>query len=191
MTTKSWSKDTFSRKSLNDGSSDFWTAGGSGTNEYYYNQTDVLAEPLAVWANDAGLVRGTVGSLNGGEWDYADNDSIGDKRIYVRLDDGSDPDTKAAGYMECTDLFSVVDEGGGVTPVIVSFILSNLDTNYTASLQLYKTNSSDVVEWRGGIYIPGENTPVDWVTKFFLNDGDKIKVQSNIVETSIIISGDV
>lgn len=190
MATKNWTKYTFPRKSLNDGSSDWWTSSGSGTSEYYYNQTDVSYEPISVWANNGEMVRGVAGSLNQGEWDYADNDSIGNERIYVRLSDDSDPDTKSAGYMECSQTFTIINEGSGVTPDIVSIILSNLDNTYDAIFWVYKTASDDTIEFQTQIVVPSGNSPVDWLTKLFLNDSDKLKVQTNRTNTSIMISGD-
>ena len=192
MATKNWTQDQFARKSLNDGSSDFWTASGSGTNEYYYNQTDVDHEPLEVWSDSGGaqLTRGTAGSLNGGEWDYADNDSIGGNRIYVRLSDGTDPDTKSSGYMLCVDTFTLIDEGAGETPVVVNITLANLASTQ-AMFKLIKTDSSDNEEFRAKVAAPADNSPVDWTTKLFLNDSDKLKLQCDTVDVSAILSGDV
>ena len=188
MTTKSWAKADFPRKSLNDGSSDWWTASGSGTNEYYYNQADIVAEPLAVFADGIELLRGTAGSLNANEWDFADNDSIGEKRIYVRID-GSDPDSKAAGYMECSEVFTLIDEGSGKYPVVVGIIFSNL-SGQQATVLVYKTAGDDTVEFKAKLEIPGDNSPVDWLTKIFLNELDKLKIQSDTVDVSAILSGD-
>ncbi len=192
MATKNWTKDKFPRKSLNDGSSDFWTASSSGTNEYYYNQTDVLHEPLDVWSDSGGvlLTRGTAGSLNGDEWDYADNDSIGDERIYVRLSDDSDPDTKSAGYMLCTDTYTLIAEATDISPVIVQATLANLESVQTM-FKIIKTDDSDNVEFRAKMPVPEANSPLDWTTKMFLNSGDKLKMQADNVDVSVLISGDV
>lgn len=81
-----------------------WTASGAGTNEYYLE----LAAggdpgiPLQddVYENSVLMTEGTLGSLAAGETGYGDNDTLGYDTIYVRLTDGADPDTKAAGYVE-------------------------------------------------------------------------------------------
>ena len=112
-----WLRKISPRKSLNDGSSDYWTQSGSGTAEYYYNVGDVSSEPLGVFANGRVLTKGTLGSLAQGEWAWGDNDSIGSSTIYVRLTDDSDPDSKAAGYVEC------ILASEPVADPIVSYIL--------------------------------------------------------------------
>ena len=66
-----------------------FTASGGGTNEYY--RAIACGEPVQVLYNGAVASVGTVGSLSDHEWDFADNDTIGDTRIYVR-DDSGDPD---------------------------------------------------------------------------------------------------
>lgn len=76
-----------------------WTASGSGTNEYYLRTAangnpGFVAQPDAVYINGSSATEGTAGSLTAGQWDYADNDTLGYSTIYVRLSDGTDPDTK-------------------------------------------------------------------------------------------------
>lgn len=81
-----------------------WTASGSGTNEYYL-ELDAggdpgFPEPTSVLENSSAMSAGNAGVLLAGEWDYADNDTLGYSTIYVRLTDGVDPDTKSDGYLE-------------------------------------------------------------------------------------------
>lgn len=77
-----------------------WTASGSGTNEYYCEAAaggdPSLDDPGSVCTDGTFKLdsEGTMGSLSAGEWDYGDNDSLGYSTVYVRLDDGADPDTK-------------------------------------------------------------------------------------------------
>ena len=80
-----------------------WTASGSGTNEYYLRTAangnpGFAAQPNNLYINGANATEGTAGSLTAGQWDYADNDTLGYSTIYVRLSDGTDPDTKTNGY---------------------------------------------------------------------------------------------
>lgn len=82
-----------------------WTASGSGTNEYYLRTAasgdpGFVAQPTAVYINGSSATEGTVGSLTAGQWDYGDNDALGYSTIYARLSDGTDPDSKAAGYVK-------------------------------------------------------------------------------------------
>lgn len=80
-----------------------WVKSGSGTNEYYLlDSTDGnpdLHEPSKLIINGATATKGTIGSLAAGRWGYGDNDSLNAPTIYVRLSDGTDPDTKAVDYI--------------------------------------------------------------------------------------------
>jgi hypothetical protein len=81
-----------------------WTASGSGTNEYYLRTAaganpGFAAQPTTVQINGTNATEGTVGSLTAGQFDYADNDTLGYSTLYVRLSDGTDPDTKATDYI--------------------------------------------------------------------------------------------
>jgi hypothetical protein len=53
-----------------------------------------------VYINGVAATKGTAGALAAGEWGYADLDGDGFNTIYVRLSDGTDPDTKTAGYIK-------------------------------------------------------------------------------------------
>lgn len=90
-----------------------WVLSGSGTSEYYMLMPD-NSNPWAYLKkdSDAGqgspnflyedatlLTEATAGSLNIGEWDWADNDSLGFNTVYVRLSDSTDPDSKPDGYV--------------------------------------------------------------------------------------------
>ena len=79
-----------------------WTAGGGGTNEYYCQAAaggnPSLIEPTSVTTdgNYNLAANGTMDSLAAGEWDWGDSDGLGYSTLYVRLADGTDPDTKIA-----------------------------------------------------------------------------------------------
>lgn len=82
-----------------------WTASGSGTNEFYLRTAaganpGFVAQPTSVYINGSSATEGTAGSLTAGQWDYADNDTLGYSTIYVRLSDGTDPDTKDPNYVK-------------------------------------------------------------------------------------------
>ena len=76
-----------------------WTASGSGTDEYYIPLGSSLysaVEPDKVYEDSIELVQGTLGSLGISQWAFGDNDGLGADTIYIRLSDGTDPDTKNA-----------------------------------------------------------------------------------------------
>lgn len=82
-----------------------WTASGSGTNEYYLRTAasgdpGFTTKPAGILIDGSDATEGTVGSLAAGEWDYGDNDTLGYNTVYVRLSDGTDPDTKDDGYIQ-------------------------------------------------------------------------------------------
>lgn len=81
-----------------------WIASGSGTNEYYCELAaggdPGISLPSKCYENSAEMVNGSLGTLGVQQWAYGDNDALGFSTVYVRLSDGTDPDTKAAGYVE-------------------------------------------------------------------------------------------
>lgn len=98
-----------------------WTASGSGTNEYYVELNGggdpSISTPTIVIENGSRISEGSAGSLSAGEYDYADNDTLGYSTIYIRLSDGADPDTKASQYVmySSADILLDGDEGRQVT----------------------------------------------------------------------------
>ena len=94
-----------------------WTASASGTNEYYCELSGggdpSLSDPDDLTINGAVATEGTLGSLAAGEWGYGDNDAaIAFNTVYVRLSDGSDPDTQIDGYIEANYLPAANDNLG-------------------------------------------------------------------------------
>jgi hypothetical protein len=85
-----------------------WTLSGTGTNEYYLQISGGgdpnIYQAFNVFEDSSAMTEGTAGSLSAGQWDWADNDSLGYSTVYVRLSDSTDPDTKADGY-----LYSIVE----------------------------------------------------------------------------------
>jgi len=81
-----------------------WTASGSGTSEYYLEAAaggdPGISEPYVCTEDGSDLTAGTAGSLAAGEWDWADNDTLGYSTVYVRLSDSTDPDGKAEDYVK-------------------------------------------------------------------------------------------
>ena len=125
MTLKQNSLNECPFKSLVDGSSDFWTVSGSGTNEYYYNQSDVPIKPLNVQENGGDLTGdATLGSLTAGQWAWGDNDSIGNDTIYVRLNSATpDPDGNPADFVKCSEPLEVFQVETGKTGIVLSNVL--------------------------------------------------------------------
>lgn len=76
-----------------EGGNDNWTA---GTGSEYYYTVPLSSQPASVWFNDIAAVLGTVGALSAGEYGWDSTNS----RLYVRLADSTDPDTKAEGWVE-------------------------------------------------------------------------------------------
>lgn len=97
-----------------------WLLSAAGTTEYYLDLAaggdPALREPDDVIEDLAFMTAGTVGSLAASEWDYGDNDALGYNTIYVRLSDGSDPDSQAADYLLAMrgGLTSKIDKIGGL-----------------------------------------------------------------------------
>lgn len=66
-----------------------WFESANGFNEFYCALADVsdpsITEPDRLFEQSVRMIDGIVGSLNRGEWAFADNDSLGFNTIYVRL----------------------------------------------------------------------------------------------------------
>jgi len=139
-----------------------WTASGSGTNEYYC-QTAAGGNPSLTEAKCATTdgtfnldTNGTLGSLNAGEWDWGDNDTLGYSTVYVRLDAGADPDTKAVGFVQ-------IGNGGGYDYTQQAAAQLSLTDGYFTSGTTFKTNTGgftalmvgNIVRIASGTHFPG------------------------------------
>lgn len=85
-----------------------WVESPAKAGEYYLTTLDAtdpdIDEPDVLFedvnGDDTLMTAGTVGSLTAGSWDYGNNDGLGYNTIYVKLTDGSDPDTQESGYLQ-------------------------------------------------------------------------------------------
>lgn len=74
-----------------------WEQSSSGTGEWYLTSThdaDLnpwIGEPSFVVNEGALMTAGTAGALSAGEWDWADNDSLGFSTVYARIIGDTDP----------------------------------------------------------------------------------------------------
>lgn len=115
-----------------------WTASGSGTAEYYCrtaangNPGFAATPPSSngVYINGSTATKGTVGSLSAGTWSYGDNDTLGYSTVYVRLSDGTDPDTKVADYVQFRQIPQAAENVR--VPAGSSSMSSNLDQSAVA-----------------------------------------------------------
>jgi len=91
-----------------------WTASGSGTNEYYLEASGGgdpgIGTPGNVQVDGTNATEGTAGSLAAGEYDWADNDTLGYSTVYLRLSDGTDPDTQELDYVTYTQTPQASDD---------------------------------------------------------------------------------
>lgn len=145
-----------------------WTASGSGTNEYYLRTAangnpGITSQPSSVYINAASATEGTVGSLTAGQWDYGDNDALGYSTIYVRLSDGTDPDSKSADYVQfyaipiAADNVTIPVDGNGTIAgsdqsaiAINRFVTEENWNGAIGSSTSYLRIDPDYFEWRGG-----------------------------------------
>lgn len=125
------------------GASYDWIQSGSGTNEWYLDELSMSAvRSVAFTAHSKSAPKGTAGSLALGEWDFADNDSLGYSTVYVRLPDGADPNGKQANFVkiqEGTD-YSQQDAAEQVYTDLV--IDGTLNTKITSATRAF--SSADI-----------------------------------------------
>jgi len=188
MALRNWDKPSCPLKSLNDGSSNYWTASSGGTNEYYYNQTDVDEEPFTVTEDSVAMTKATVGSLDAGEWSWGDNDSIGENRIYVRLSDNVDPDTKASGFIKCSELITAMQVDSGKTAILLSMIISNFGSDATIDVIFSDSGDTEKIRWR--VELSEGNSPFVIDSKMVFANQDKIKIHSSSADVAMFLSGD-
>lgn len=276
MTLKTWTKSNFPYKNLRDSADqwtmsdnkvslvidgeDLWTQSGSGVEEYYYTGENVPSVPGKVFEDGSEMTKGEIGSLAEGEWDYGDNDSLGNSTIYVRLSDSSDPDDKSDNYLESLNgeyyfnetideepsyviingelaekgILGELDEGEwawddvdsigndaiyvkiseGKDPdeeddgyvkssykqdlvdsdtnlvLSFSFLISNYSDEKGANIIIYRTDSDDNVLFKWRLTIEVGDSPFALDSKLVFNDGQKLKLESDIEEVSAEVNGD-
>jgi len=121
-----------------------WTLSASGTNEYYCEAAaggdPVLTEPNHVYENDSELTVGTMGSLSVSEWGWGDNDTLAFNTVYVRLSDGTDPDTKSSEYVECTRSSAYLDIQPAST---IEWSIYNIKVPSSKKVHLYATDGTN------------------------------------------------
>lgn len=191
MALKNWSRVSTPLQELNDGSSDFWTtSSGGGTNEYYYNQTGININPVAVTVSGVDLSEGVVGSLGIGEYGWGDNDSIGNDVLYVRTEGEGDPDDKQTGSVMCSKEYQIMQGTVGTEVVLLSFIISNYTFDSSVAIFVYHKNSAETIYFLWRLDVPSVSSPFVLDSRICLNDNDIISVQCSKEETCILISGD-
>lgn len=88
-----------------------WTASAAGTNEYYLELAaggdPGISTPTPIYIDGSLAPTRAIGQLQAGEVAYGDGDSLGFRTVYVRLSDGTDPDTKATDYIEAGAIVTV------------------------------------------------------------------------------------
>lgn len=188
MALKNWGKHIFPLKSLVDGVADNWTLSAGGTAEYYYNVGDLLYKPNKVVINGAETLEGTTGTLAAGTWSWGNNDGLANDTLYVRLSDGTDPDTKTLDYIQSTTAYTVLDAIGPET-IVLSVLLSNISTE-DSFIEIFHTNDLDDIIFKWLIGIPATNSPFALDSKIVVGTGHKIKVMSSVEEFSVLMSGD-
>lgn len=98
-----------------------WTLSGTGTATYYLEQSgggqtqrDIPRYPPRVLENSGAIpFNDDISSLAAAEWGVGDQDTLGFNTIYVRLADDTDPDSKAAAWLQAKGiaLLNQYDEG--------------------------------------------------------------------------------
>ncbi len=193
MALKSWAKYVFDLLDLNSLSGGEWTESSlsSGSDEYYYTGSDVSGAPLTVYEDGSAMPLGTIGALAEGEWAWGDEDSLGSDTIYVRLNNSGivDPDGQPAGFLQCPDIYEILQGGAGNEVILIEIMISNTG-NVSMDYEFLITDSSDVVKAKWGQTITVSDGPLMLLSKLVLGDEDKIKMQCTRAHCSIHISGD-
>jgi hypothetical protein len=148
--------DACSAKNLTISTGYNWTAGASGTGEFYLRTSGSLnpslPHPFEVYDAGVKLAKsGNLGGLGASSWGYGDNDTLGYPTIYVRLSAGADPDTVAM----TADFSSQVRVAGNE---VNDNILSTV-AEFTATRTNRKITVADFSGFGVGLYVAGDTKP--------------------------------
>ena len=81
-----------------------WKASPAKAGEYYFQKIGDadpgILQPKMLYENGNEMPVGTLGSLSSGQWAWGNHDSLTFNTIYVKVDTGVDPDTKANGWLQ-------------------------------------------------------------------------------------------
>lgn len=192
MALKRWAVPSCPRKNLVDGTSNWWTDHSGGTNEYYYNQTIFNHTPNVLLINGTIVTKSSSnpGSLAAGEWTWGYNDTVGGNTIYVRLSDGTDPDTKTSGHIQCSEPIQVIEAASGKETILLSFMVSNYSYTTNTSIWVFHTDLDGNVLFKWAVDILVANSPLSLDSKIVLEPGDRLLVMSSIEDVAAIASGD-
>ncbi len=176
-----------------------WTASANGTAEYFLEPAGGgdpgIPDPEIMLENGSNMSRGTAGSLTAGQFDYAENDDQGGPRIYVRLFDDADPDTKADGYLKAggnpgNDGSDLNEPGDTYARQAISFGAA-ASRKVTQSTEVaYPQSEADwgyVTHWAVCDAANGGNVLAQshFEKAFFIASGVKPKVSSGVIWISI------
>lgn len=92
--------------------------------------------------------------------------------------DGSLPETK-----------TLIDSGSN-TVITFSLIISNYSNADDANITIERTDSSDTVKFQWIIDIEATDSPFAMDSMLVFEDGDKLKITSDIEEVSVDANGD-
>jgi len=181
---------SITRKSLNDGASDFWTVVAS-LSEYTYTPTDLTAKPIAVYDAGVLMTEGTQESLAAGQWVWVPGDP---SFLQVRVSGSVDPDTLDADTIMCLPEYTKLCEAND------NYALNG--ESFVIEIQVTNNSAVDVA----GEFILEDSTGVEKHTikfecslaegtiqqsmKLFLNEGDILRVKANTQDISVFVAGD-
>jgi len=171
-----------------------WTLSGSGTNEYYLQNSDNgdirIAEPSSLEIADVTMTKGTLGSLSDHYWNFGDNDSLGYDTVYVR-DNSGDPDSTAVKIESIYTIDQIESLVKNTSPVIPLTITpedadSGLVTeilNDSGAFPAFRV--ADETRWRteainGTGDIPINTSPLSYPT---------VTLESRNIETDMVADG--
>jgi len=138
-----------------------WYLTGSGTNEYACvlasNGNDPgLTQPGTLFINGSEATSGTVGSLAAGTWGWGSYSGF--NTVHVRLSDGTDPDTKAYGYIR-SDALSWLVKGNMSASVEKNHLyIQSTSNGATLTCRMRAMNVPSTPYTMYALIIPGAGT---------------------------------
>jgi len=185
MALQSWSLKELDLLSLRYAPSQ-WTREGT-TNEYWWSASILSKKPWEVLLGGTVVDEGAVGSLTARTWGW----DSGNNRLYVRLSDNTNPDTKDEHFVSAnTGLATTLLDSGTSTVILLSLLISN-PTNKSAQIIVKTTDFDDEDKFVFILDLNAGDSPFALDTKLVVHGGDKVKILSDNYKINVYASGDI
>lgn len=166
---------------------------GTGPGEYYYlpdPEYRLSEEPSGLYINGTSATKGTIGSLEPGQWAWGDGNAFGFDTVYVRTEYDAHPVSLGDDAITYPAVLEIMQVSENVVCFLLSILISNFSQTEDANIWIFHTDSEDNVRFKWMVDLLATNSPFALDSTVVMDAQDKLKVLTNIEDVSIYISGD-